>query len=72
MIVREIWRFFLIHQRVCKVLCISIVKEYSVITQRTKIGLFEFLKNHIFVHDTGFHNPCIYVENVSKNSNWVR
>lgn len=52
--------------------CISIVKEYSVITQRTKIGLFEFLKNHIFVHDTGFHNPCIYVENVSKNSNWVR
>lgn len=45
--------------------CISIVKEYSVITQRTKIGLFEFLKNHIFVHDTGFHNLCIYVENVS-------
>lgn len=40
-------------------------KEYSVITQRTKIGLFEFFKNHIFVHDTGFHNLCIYVENVS-------
>lgn len=49
--------------------CISIVKEYSVITQRTKIGLFEFFKNHIFVHDRGFHNPCIYVENVSKTSN---
>lgn len=37
----------------------------------TKIGLFEFLKNHIFVRDGGFHNPCIYVENVSKTSNWV-